>query len=65
MIDLVNGSLMLKGRVESITRWEVWFLGPQGLFATRQEALDHVEDPRYIIPVPVAIAGDLFEVAMR
>jgi hypothetical protein len=58
------------GKFEPIIRWEVWFQTPFGLIHDFQKAKQRVEsadlDPdSTIVPVPVAISSNVYEVVIR
>lgn len=70
MVDLKNQTIILEKRTNPIERWEVWFMTPFGLcddFETAKQRLkDNDLDPDLcIVPVPVAISGDIYEVVTR
>ncbi len=62
MFNLQDGTLNQGGRNESIVRWEVWFMGPNGFHPNLQHAKENgIEDCGMLIPVPVAIGETIKE----
>ncbi len=61
--NLVSKEIYLAGKTYPITKWEVWFQTPWGMYAdlddAKKKAIENDVDPAaVIIPVPVAIGPE-------
>jgi hypothetical protein len=73
MVNLKNNEIQNpnhSSETKPIEKWEVWFTTPFGLihdFKTAKERVEQADlDPdSTIVPVPVAISGDTYEVVLR
>jgi hypothetical protein len=70
MVNMKEQEIHLAEKTHSIQRWEVWFMTPFGLLQTYEEAEKRLQgldlDPdTCVLPVPVAISGDVYEVVCR
>ena len=74
MIDFKNNTVgESPEKQQPIHNWEVWFMTPNGLVKTIQEALqvvidllgDEVNPNMYLYPVPVAITERFYEAFRR
>ena len=67
MINITKSELSLRNKTHPIIKWEVWFRTPLGLFANLSDAILKLEESDMnpdlmIVPVPVAIAAETYEV---
>lgn len=64
MICFKTKTISLFGRIEPITKWDVWFVTEAGLFQTMEAAIETAPDFN-IIPIAVAFGETLYEPSLK
>ena len=69
MVDLEKEIIYLEGKREEIKEWQVWWISPNGLHQSLQEAKLEMEklgaELLMLRPVSVAVSDTLYEMMMR